>query len=70
MQLVRGNAHNMPVFGVHVTDAEEVLPTLEEVVVELIPERHGREPGAGVFRQRVQGDAVGIEEDNVEHEGG
>lgn len=70
VQFVRGDAHNVAVSGVHVADAEEVLAAAEEVMVELAPEGHGREAGAGELGERVQGQAVGVEEGDVEGEGG
>ena len=68
VQFVRGDAHNVPVLGVHVADAEEVLAAAEEVVVEFAPEGHGREARAGELCERVQGEAVGVEEEDVEKE--
>ena len=59
----------MTVFGVHVTDAEEVLATTEEVMVELTPEGHCCEARAGEFGKWVESEAVDVEEDDIEDEG-
>ncbi len=54
----------------HIADAEEVLAAAEEVMVELKPEGHCCEARAGEFSKWVQSEAVGVEEDHIEDEGG
>ena len=70
VQFIRADAHDVAVFGVHVADAENVVATVEEVIIEFIPEGHRCEARAGVFGKGVQSEAVGVEEEDVEDEGG
>lgn len=70
VQFVGRDSHNVTVFGVHIADAEEVLAAAEEVMVELTPERHCCEARAGEFGKWVQSEAVGVEEEDIEDEGG
>ena len=70
VQFVGAHAHDVTVFGVHVTDAEDVLATEEVVIIELIPEGGRCEAWAGVFGEWVQSKAVDVEEEDVEDEGG
>ena len=70
MQFVGRDAHNVAILRVHVADAEEVLAAAEEVMVEFAPERHCREARAGKLGERVQGEAVGVEEEDIEDEAG
>lgn len=70
VQFVGGDAHDVAVFGVHVTDAEDVLAAAEEIMVELAPEGHCCETRAGKFGEWMQSEAVGVEEDDIEDEGG
>lgn len=70
VQFVGADAHDVAVFGVHVADAEDVVAAVEEVIVEFVPESRRCEAWAGVFGKWVQSEAVGVEEDNVEDEGG
>jgi len=58
------------VFGVHVADFEEVLAAAEEVVVEFIPQGHGRQTGPRVAGQWMEREAVGVEEDDIQSKGG
>ena len=60
----------MTVFGMHVADAEEILAAAEEVMVELKPEGHCCKAWAREFGKWMQSEAVGIEEDDIEDEGG
>ena len=70
VQFVRRDAHNVAIFSVHVADAEEVLAAAEEVMVEFEPKGHCCETGPGVLGKRVQCEAIGVEEENIESEAG
>ena len=70
MQLVGSDSHDVTVFSVHVADSEEVLAAAEEVIVEFNPESCCCEARAREFGKWVQSEAVGVEEDDIEHEGG
>lgn len=70
VQFVRSNSHDVTVFSVHVADSEEVLAPADEVMVKFNPESCCCEARAREFRKRVQSEAVGVEEDDIEHEGG
>ena len=56
----------MTVFGVHIANAEDVLATAEEVMVELQPESHCCKARAWEFGERVQSKTVNAEEYDIE----
>ena len=53
VQLVRGDTHDVTVFGVHVPDAEKILAATEVVMIEFVPQGHCRKARTGVLGQGV-----------------
>lgn len=65
MQFVGRDAHNGPVSGVHVFNAEDILAVADGIMVKLGPEGHCREPWAGELGQWMERQAVDAEHEDI-----
>jgi len=58
------------IFCVHVADLKEVLSTTEAVMVEFVPQGHGRQTWPRVPDKWMHREAIGVEEDDIQSKGG
>ena len=66
MKFIRSDSNNWPIFLVHLLDAEDILTSLDSIIIEFVPQRDSCDFWAWESCQRVEGQTIDVKSNDVD----